>query len=94
MTARPGLSAQELSAALYGITAQWRNEAVKVCIKNPEAAAVYLRCLEEVRGALQATADPADEKTWHLPCWNCGHVPGCAWVEGCGYAACPECFAD
>ncbi len=40
------------------------------------------------------TADPSDEGTWVNPCWSCGNVPGCAWVDGCGYAACPECFAD
>lgn len=40
------------------------------------------------------TADPSDESTWGKPCWNCGHVPGCAWVEDAGFAACPECSAD
>lgn len=43
---------------------------------------------------LDNTADPSDESTWHLPCWQCGHTPGCAWQEGMGYACCDQCFAD
>jgi hypothetical protein len=40
------------------------------------------------------SAYPEDESTWGNPCWNCGHVPGCEWQNGMGYACCPECFAD
>lgn len=48
----------------------------------------------EVHNGKYYTADPHLKRTWHLPCWACGHTPGCEWQQGMGYACCPECFAD
>lgn len=48
----------------------------------------------EVHNGKYYTADPELKRTWQLPCWACGNVPGCEWQDGMGYACCPACRAD